>query len=195
MEYGEDILSVIFLALVAIVIAALVYKLAPGNSKLIVPSFILICVGLWVSYDYILIGRRKAVKKCKRRHRKKAKKVALEIADEAAEPDNTEPPPMNQEENKPEPPVVKKNEKEIDIDMYLHNLNSQYDIQPIHHMMGCATDTQITNRMKYMGLQPQLARDIRTGWNKYSFQPYVEEELRQYADLEWWNSDHLENEL
>jgi hypothetical protein len=59
---GEDILSVIFLALICIVIAGIIYNIAPG--QMMVPSFALIAVCMWIAYDYILIQRHKAKKAC-----------------------------------------------------------------------------------------------------------------------------------
>ena len=50
---GEDILSVIFLALICIVIAGIVHRIAPG--QMMVPTFALIAVCLWIAYDYMLL--------------------------------------------------------------------------------------------------------------------------------------------
>ena len=59
---GEDILSVIFLALICIVIAGIVHRIAPG--QMMVPTFALIAVCLWIAYDYMLMSRYKAKKAC-----------------------------------------------------------------------------------------------------------------------------------
>ena len=63
---GSDILSVLFLALVCIVISGLVYKFAPRNSNLIIPSFAFIAVALWIAYDYMMLSRYKAKEKCRK---------------------------------------------------------------------------------------------------------------------------------
>ncbi len=44
---GEDLLSVVFLALVCIVIAGIVHKMVP--SGMMVPTFALIAICLWVA--------------------------------------------------------------------------------------------------------------------------------------------------
>lgn len=58
---GFDIISVLFLALVCMVIAGLILKVSP--KSLIVPGFALICVCLWIGYDYILLTKHKKLDK------------------------------------------------------------------------------------------------------------------------------------
>jgi hypothetical protein len=60
---GEDILSVIFLALICIIIAGIINKLAP--SGMMIPTFALVAVCVWIAYDYILLKRYKAKLSCK----------------------------------------------------------------------------------------------------------------------------------
>lgn len=61
---GSEVLSIIFLALVAIVVAGIVNVATP--ISLIVPSFVLISLCLWVAYDYILLQRyREKIRKFK----------------------------------------------------------------------------------------------------------------------------------
>ena len=66
MNEGEDMLSVVFLALICIVVGALVIKLAP--SDMLIPTFALIAVCLWVAYDYMLLKRYKAKEACMKKH-------------------------------------------------------------------------------------------------------------------------------
>lgn len=80
---------------------------------------------------------------------------------------------------------------DFDIDMY----QGKKTMQELFPEMGCSADTRITNRMKYMGMQPQLASVIRSSYNKYSLQPFIEEELREHAKRTWWDSDFLDNEF
>jgi hypothetical protein len=59
---GDDILGVIFLALICIVIAGIINKVAPAG--MMIPTFALMAVCLWVAYDYILLQRYKAKQRC-----------------------------------------------------------------------------------------------------------------------------------
>jgi hypothetical protein len=63
---ANDIISIIFLALVCIIISGLVTKISP--QILIVPTFALISVCLWIMYDFILLKRYKAKEKCMRKN-------------------------------------------------------------------------------------------------------------------------------
>jgi len=83
---------------------------------------------------------------------------------------------------------------ESQVDSYA-SIPPSYGIKDFHTKMGCCADTRLFNRMKFMGIQPQWSKDIRAAWNKYSLQPYLEDELREHADRIWWNSDHLESEF
>ena len=64
---GEDIISVIFLAFVAIVISAIISNVHLPHMGM--PTFIIIAVGLWISYDYILLKRYDAKLKCRKSNR------------------------------------------------------------------------------------------------------------------------------
>lgn len=77
---------------------------------------------------------------------------------------------------------------EFDIDVY----NGVGDIENIYRKMGTIGDNLICNRMKYMGMQPKLSKDIRAAYNKYTMQPMFEEELREQADKIWWENDQLD---
>jgi hypothetical protein len=203
MSSGNDILSVVFLALICIIITGLVKGLAPGHSGLIVPSFIFICVSLWIAYDYMMVSRYKEKEKCmKKKHAETvhmmqvrswalANDMAMESADDRNIPDIEVPDEPDEPLPKREQAPEKTHDNEYDIDMH----NQLHNIKDMHSVMGSSGDTMICNRMKYMGVQAQLSKDIRSSWNKYSMQPWIEEELQEHADREWWNSDHLEAEF
>ena len=61
--------------------------------------------------------------------------------------------------------------------------------------IGCEGDNILMGRMKYMGAQSKLSKNIRSSFNKYSLLPFLEEELREHSNREWWNSDHLNDEF
>ena len=83
------------------------------------------------------------------------------------------------------------NDTEVDI-----GLHQGKSIEEMYRFMASPGDTKIANRMKYMGMQAQLSKDIRAGWNAESMRPWLEAELRDHAaNREWWNSDFLETEL
>ncbi len=189
---GEDILSVIFLALICIVIAGIVHKLAP--SQMMVPTFALIAVCLWIALDYMLMKRHNARRACANQAQEredideKIKQLTTEL-NSADESDSA--PPEGEEQNleaslKPEA----KHKNEFDIDLYDRELSTQ----ELFKDSGCAGDTRIANRMKYMGLQARMSQDIRAKWNAEKFRPYFEEELRDNETRDWWDveSDYLE---
>lgn len=88
--------------------------------------------------------------------------------------------------------VQQADKRDFDIAMY----NNEVNIKAIHGEMGFPADTKICNRMKYMGLQAQLSKNIRADWNVRKLQPYVEEELRSgETEYEWWANDALEDQM
>lgn len=186
---GDDILSVLFLAFVCLIVSGLVYKLVPQRSILLVPSFILIAIGLWISYDYILLRRYKAKEQCnKQKNIREIHTLVDEINNDAYEGGDLNSQDLQDNQNpKKATPVEKLLECDFDIDV--HN---QVDIRDMYHHMGSSGDNQIANRMKYLGMQPQLSKNIRAAHNRYTLQPYFEEELRENEEREWWNNDALE---
>jgi hypothetical protein len=194
MKKGNDILSVIFLALICIVIAGIVKSLGIEGSGLIIPSFVFMAIGLWITYDYMMIKRYRAKEKCNKDRMEllEARIIVSQMAEE--DEDNRNIPDIETvvEHHLPQIDKLKKErDDEYDIDLY----NGETSIKDMHANMGCTGDTMICNRMKYMAVQPQLSKDIRASWNKNSFMPYIEEELREHAEREWWNSDHLDAEM
>jgi hypothetical protein len=200
MGNGENILSVVFLALICIVISTVVGMFATNNSGLIIPTSVFVSICLWIVYDYMLINRYKAKEQCMRDkyNLNKTDELADELADElllGSINDIDDEPEVEELKEVSNPAEMgrpkKENPDEFDIDMY----NSEQSLQCMHKDMGCGGDTMLCNRMKYMGLQPQLSKDIRSAFDKYTLQPYFEEELREQSEREWWNSDHLESEF
>ena len=201
---GEDILSVLFLALVCIVIAGLIYRMTPPD--MFMPTFALIALCLWIAYDYIMLQRYKAKKACsvsKNKHvtNKKSRKEKDEldekikelkaIFDEDEQP-KTKPHSLEKDplENNPNEPQAK-HSNEFDIAMYARELS----VQELYKDMGCTGDTRMSNRMKYMGLQPRMSKDICARLNSEKLRPYFEEEMDDNEKAEWWNveNDYLDN--
>ena len=198
MAHSNDILSVIILALVCIVIAAVLHKLAKNDSRLIAASLAFVLVATWICYDYILLNRYKAKEACMK---KKYASMCLAdlsrmVKDSGVDADDESPPEEPEEESDnesgdPEDGVEAMNDTEVDI-----GLHQGKSIEEMYRFMASPGDTKIANRMKYMGMQAQLSKDIRAGWNAESMRPWLEAELRDHAaNREWWNSDFLETEL
>ncbi len=196
---GEDILSVIFLALICIVIAGIVHRLVPAD--MMVPSFALIAVCLWIAYDYILLSRYKAKQACLKQDSDaeniegKIRQLSEELGEndnddhsQAEEPGNT----SNEQGNTDDSPLTPKaqHKNEFDIDLF----DKEMSIQELYKESGCAGDTRTANRMKYMGLQARMSQDIRARWNTEKFRPYFEEELRDNETRDWWDNEaeHLD---
>ena len=190
---GEDILSVIFLALICIVIAGIIHRIAPG--QMMVPTFALIAVCLWIAYDYMLMSRYKAKKACLNQPAeleeidKKIQDLANELSSSDEEAIYTDDQEDTNAELSLKPEAKHKNE--FDIDMYDRELS----IQELYKDTGCSGDTRMANRMKYMGLQAKLSQDIRARWNAEKFRPYFEEELRDNETRDWWDNEveYLDN--
>lgn len=190
---GEDILSVIFLALICIVIAGIVHRIAPG--QMMVPTFALIAVCLWIAYDYMLMSRYKAKKACLNQpaELEEIDKKIQELANELSSSDEGDTYTDDQEDTNAELSLKPeaKHKNEFDIDMYDRELS----IQELYKDTGCSGDTRMANRMKYMGLQARMSQDIRARWNAEKFRPYFEEELRDNETRDWWDNEveYLDN--
>lgn len=190
---GEDILSVIFLALICIVIAGIVHRIAPG--QMMVPTFALIAVCLWIAYDYMLMSRYKAKKACLNQpaELEEIDKKIQELANELSSSDEGDTYTDDQEDTNAELSLKPeaKHKNEFDIDMYDRELS----IQELYKNTGCSGDTRMANRMKYMGLQARMSQDIRARWNAEKFRPYFEEELRDNETRDWWDNEveYLDN--
>lgn len=215
MDTGDDILSVIFLALICIVIAGIVTHLTP--SGLVLPTYALIAICLWIAYDYMLRARYNAKVACLMRNKdlKQAEDNLEDLAEqlkgeeddgdkdgggggggnsegegEAANADEEQEGEPGEQSVENAPTQLHANE--FDIGMFNANANA---IQNLHSKMGCGADTQIANRMKYMGLQAKLSQDIRARHNKYKLMPYFDEELKANENRDWWDveNDYLDN--
>jgi len=190
---GEDILSVIFLALICIVIAGIVHRIAPG--QMMVPTFALIAVCLWIAYDYMLMSRYKAKKACLNQpaELEEIDKKIQELANELSSSNKGDTYTDDQEDTNAELSLKPeaKHKNEFDIDMYDRELS----IQELYKDTGCSGDTRMANRMKYMGLQARMSQDIRARWNAEKFRPYFEEELRDNETRDWWDNEveYLDN--
>ncbi len=185
---GEDILSVIFLVLICIVVAGIVHKMVP--SEMMVPTFALIAVCLWVALDYMLMQRHQAKQACAVAESKqdnidaqiKQLTEELNAADDSDLSEDQEDEAIDIEASlKPEA----KHKNEFDIDLYDRELSTK----ELFKDSGCAGDTRIANRMKYMGLQARMSQDIRAKWNAEKFRPYFEEELRDGENRDWWDTE------
>lgn len=174
---GDEILKTIFLVMVFLVISGIVYNELPGY--LMMPTFAVMAVCLWISLDYMLCMRKDKMYKVKPK----------EIQDFERKNVNPESPKEDIESphvDKPvnvEPPNSLEGKQKKDCDI------SYKTIQEAHVYMGCSADNQMTNRMKYMGLQPKLAADIRAQHNVYKLMPYFDEELRDWEASEWWQEE------
>ncbi len=190
---GEDILSVIFLALICIVIAGIIHRIAPG--QMMVPTFALIAVCLWIAYDYMLMSRYKAKKACLNQpaELEEIDKKIQDLANELSSSDEEDIYTDDQEDTNAELSLKPeaKHKNEFDIDMYDRELS----IQELYKDTGCSGDTRMANRMKYMGLQAKMSQDIRARWNAEKFRPYFEEELRDNETRDWWDNEveYLDN--
>lgn len=185
---GEDILSVIFLALICIVVAGIVRHIAPDT--MIMPTYALLAVCLWIAYDYILLKRHKQQHACEKPadiNRQTEDRIRQLVDDINSRVPDAQPEPV--EQTKEDRPAAK-HKAEFDIKMY----DGQSPIQEIHSSMGSSGDTQLANRMKYMSLQPRMSQEIRARHNANTLKSYFEEELQEQENRDWWDveADYLD---
>jgi hypothetical protein len=117
---GSDIISVLFLALVCIVIAGCILRIAP--KSLIIPSFALISICLWIAYDFMML----------KRYRMKLKKVSLEkeIRDDVidinadTEINADKPPPTKDDVNNDVPADKSEQQYDAEIEKHLYELDA-----------------------------------------------------------------------
>jgi hypothetical protein len=180
---GEDILSVIFLALICIVISGIAMSMSP--PEMMMPTFALVAVCLWIALDYMLIKRHHAKQACATatKDQEDIEKQIDRLADEL-ENGESEPEPVEEVEDDANKPKAK-HKNEFDIAMYDKKLSTEQ----LYKDSGCAGDTSIANRMKYMGLQARMSQDIRAKWNVEKYRQYVEEELRTGEERDWWENE------
>jgi hypothetical protein len=179
-ESTDDILSVIFLVLVCIVVAAIANKFS--SPAMMIPTFSLLAVSMWIALDYIMLKRYKAKEACLQNSMEHNTDEEVNVVD--IEDDNDDEP----EEDKPkiieEAKPVKKHKNEFDI-----SIANGESLQDMYQFMGSSADTAIANRMKYMGMQSKLSMDIRARHNVEKLRPYFEEELRANSDRDWWDKE------
>ena len=168
---GIDLLSIIFLLFVCIVLAGLLREIVPNQILAVISSFVIICVLLRVLY--------KTDENDELNDKLNDESLNYDEAsnDESSNDENSA---IDLSEIKPHnPPPTKK----------LTDYNKKLTIQEIHGEMGCSGDTEIYNRMKYLSLQPQLSKVIRASWNARKLQPYLEEELKENENRDWWDCE------
>jgi hypothetical protein len=181
---GEDIISVAFLALFAIIISCIMASFLPTVA--VMPTMALIAVCLWVAYDYMLRRREEDRKKQKPKKDdldKKIRDLTDELEIELVEMNG--PVPRNEDDNVRDKEPQAKHKNEFDIKLY----NDKVDYKSMFAETGCTGDNRMANRMKYMGMQDRVAQNIRSKWNAEKFRPYVEEELRAGESRDWWDSE------
>lgn len=189
----EDIISVFFLAIICIVISSIIYRIAPMNINLLVPSCAIISVMLWVAYDYMLNTKYELAMRKLNEERAGYSQTLDEIVYEINSLGDDDERPSVDEGFKSRPnytseKLVKQHPNEYDLEIY----SGTDDIRKLYTHMGSNGDTQICNRMKYMGVQPRLSKDIRANYNKHTIEPLFQEELNEQENKIWWEMDMLD---
>ena len=204
---NEEILSVIFLAFLAIITASLMHKFI-DNTMIIVPSMVFIGISLWISYDYILRNRTHDKLECYKRSNRCScnNQEGFTISGVETQP------------NKDIPHIVKEpydhviSDEALPIDNMRNILpptmvnvhadtysNDTYDISmekdPTiyntneHVNYGCLADNRIFNRSKYTAIQPEVASKNRQNWGVNTFKRFFVDELNDQEHRVWWESD------
>jgi hypothetical protein len=182
---GEDYLGILFLAFVCIILASLIKALLPDHSILLVPSFAFICIGLWMTYDYTLATRYKKRLACMLEHQ--MNNELYDETDQITNEDIIDDMPNNQQDYNQD--YNQDNRQDYNQDDIIEKYNKEMSIKENHANMGCTADTHIFNRMKYAGIQPQLSKIIRSAWNVRKFQPYIDAELKENENRDWWDTE------
>lgn len=202
----NDILSVIFLALIAIVISAMILNISPGNILSSVPIFALIATSLWIAYDYIVLSRTREKEACVKEEEpikmdedEQDQAVLRDVlsdihADNKASEEEDIPidgKPVNIDEKHKE--GMKSLEEKLRDQADLNTYSGMDFLKKQWTNWGCDGDNQICNRMKYMSVQPQMSKNFRAAYDKYSAATYFQEELDEQENNKiWWECDQMD---
>lgn len=207
----DSILEIIFYGLIGIVIFAIVRNVCP--ETLWMPLFVLIAAILWMVYDYVVQERNKLIQP-------PYVEIDTEPVEAELEEPNcdfgtdweelTETPEQlnhrwlqNYRENRMPnkfnsyQPMIEGHVND-DSNRCIAQHNNEFDIdiakgepiQAIFQRSGSSADNAIANRMKYMAMQPKLSMEIRARHNRYTMQPYFEEELSANEKRDWWDTEN-----
>lgn len=202
-------LDLIFLLFFGIVMFAVAKQSLPDYKEYVISLMVLVGVCVWILYDFVKLKidmDKKVIRDAEQRAVKAScglqkeldepKKPVVQVQDAVVKLPPTKQDNMSQRSNVNNmynvdydnlTTVNKSSAGEFDIDIF-----NGSDLRKIHKQMGCDADTQIFNRNKYSSEQSKQNKVNNASWNKYSFQPFIEEELREHSVREWWTSDHLD---
>lgn len=167
----DSIINIIIFALICVVMSGVINKFVPLG--IIIPVSVLIGVCIWIGYDYFRV-----IKKNKTNDHD-----MNDLPDDLGNEKNIK----NKDEQENKPTHV----NEFDIDIY-----NGLSVEDIHRKMGSSGDNRLANRMKYMGIQSQLSKNIRSRYNKYNLLPFLEEEMQEDENRDWWiNESEFLDEL
>jgi hypothetical protein len=179
--------DLLLLLIIAVVSAVLLSRIGYNSIDFGVATITLISVSIW-----LLFQRFNEYKPDEPEGEPSVEEIAQDINHDAAYEEEGVP-DLTHRFARFEP--QKLNEDEFEIEFHARGTYEEGRMKDMFPHMGCNGDTALFNRMKYMSVQPQMAAVNRESFNKYSAQPWFEEELREHAEREWWNADHLDAEF
>ena len=155
--------NMVMLCFVAIITAVILFH---GSLTNALPTIAVICVCMWIIYDYM-----------------KTKQGPREIPEQIVihNPDDT------QEVVPQEPDLNPQRRADDDIEIKLYKGAT---IPQLHREMGCSADNQLANRMKFMTMQPKMAKVARARYNVNTARPFFEAELRENEARDWRNNEN-----
>lgn len=206
---GDDILSVIFLVFVCLVIMGLAKHIAPN---MVMPSFVVLAVGLWIVYDFMLVKRYKSKEKClkkslmRRMHKESPlvhiprtltedeesvldksgglKNIRIDYVKNLGDDNDN----INEGTG-----IDLKTPKKKYSDVSLTRQSSNEDDFEVIDVPN--SDGQIADRMKYMAIQPQQSILARANFGSHSAKHIFDEEFEEDENLVWWeNVDQMEHQ-
>ena len=201
----QDNLHVIFLSVIAVIFSGIVSVQGRLECSVWLPGLVFSLITAWIMYENISFDYRDDRAKCTGGSDTNLVVVSQEELEEELEEELTN---INKEAhydtgndtsndtgNDKGEQVFEQVLKKLKDNDLKYDQTSEREWKTQYSSMGCSGDNALANRMKYMGIQPQLSQTIRASYNKYLLQPYLEAELKEHSEREWWSSDHLEDEF
>lgn len=206
----DSILQIIFYGLVGIVIFAIIRNVC--SEALWMPMFVLVAAILFMVYDYVVQKRKD--EPLPPSIQLECQPIEAELEEPQTDfgvdwEELTETPEQlnhrwlqNYRENRMPSkfnsyqPMIEGHVLEGTKCIAQHNNEFDIDIargEPISSIFqrsGSSADNALANRMKYMAMQPKLSMEIRARHNRYTMQPYFEEELSANEKRDWWDNEN-----
>ncbi len=165
----------LFLFFVVVVTSALSVKIIGDGGPIM--TILITATVAFIIYDYVNNDRKKKRAICQK------KMMMRETDEQEPEIDVLENMDFSIDVNDDSKFAVN---EEIPLEVKINNGGNIVDT---FEQMGSVADNKASNYQRYRGLQESLSIAFKEKNNKYSALPWLEEELREHEDRDWWLDD------